>query len=190
MMELSPSIVSKLCGVCAVYPPQILNVRLDANKIQCVKKTFISFTYNVCLKKGLDQLLFTARCIDSVYNVTISLSKPYLGTAILTFFFKPSFHSVYYKGIMPRFVRAKTWFFGIILCISLSNYFYCHLRKCCLTLVPDWRTYWWKGGLTHRQTDWLILIILYYRLLMFGWQHFSFPNQTIVVVHEIKGKWN
>jgi len=33
---------------------------------------------------------------------------------------EPSFHAVYYIGTMPRFIRAKTWFFGIILC-SLNN---------------------------------------------------------------------
>ena len=29
-------------------------------------------------------------------------------------------HSVYYTGTMPRFVRAKTVFFGIILCSSMN----------------------------------------------------------------------
>ena len=31
---------------------------------------------------------------------------------------KSGFHSVNYIGTIPRFVRAKTWFFGIILCIQ------------------------------------------------------------------------
>ena len=37
-------------------------------------------------------------------------------------FFKTGFHAVYYIGTMPRFVKAKTWFFGIILYIS--NYIF------------------------------------------------------------------
>ena len=32
-------------------------------------------------------------------------------------FKKTCFHAVYYIGTMPQFVRAKTCFFGIILCI-------------------------------------------------------------------------
>ena len=35
-------------------------------------------------------------------------------------FQKPGFHAVYYVGTMPRFVRAKNCFVGIILC-SIRN---------------------------------------------------------------------
>ena len=34
---------------------------------------------------------------------------------------KTGFHAVYYVGAMPRFVRAKTWFVGIILCIMFLS---------------------------------------------------------------------
>ena len=36
---------------------------------------------------------------------------------ITCLFFKLCFHAVNYIGPMPQFVRAKTWFYGVILCI-------------------------------------------------------------------------
>ena len=38
---------------------------------------------------------------------------------------------VYYTGTMPRFVRAKTCFFGIILCIREGRGIYCLLYHMC-----------------------------------------------------------
>ena len=37
---------------------------------------------------------------------------------ITCLFFKPGFHAIYYIGTIPLFVRAKTCFFGIILCTT------------------------------------------------------------------------
>ena len=50
------------------------------------------------------------------YKAFVTFARYILWTFYgLYLFNKPGFHAVYYIGTMSKFLRVKTWFFGIIL---------------------------------------------------------------------------